>query len=608
MMRARLVLLVIAAFAPLCAQQPALPGLAFDEKDPAVQARLNAARRSDPLLGAMLQEMSRARNLRSLGESIYYLEVNVDDAEGFGVSAALGSIFAPTHMRVRPIRVLARVGSEKFDNTNSIFSDYYSGTRYDSDTLPLDNDPLALRQGFWLSIDRAYKTAVEALGRKAAALRGVNAADQLPDYWTQPPRILIEEPRRFKVDEELWTSRVRTLSTIFGDYPTITSSSVEFESSQGTFYHADSTGSVVRVPDEMAIFRVRASLQAPDGTNLYDGSALSSLDPAKMPAEKDLRSAVEAVAKNLSALAAAPTGESYTGPVLFDAQAAAQLFGEVFGAHLGVSRRPVSEPGRNIPAPISEMDGRIGSRVLPEWMSLTDDPTLHSYKNQPLLGYYPVDLEGIYPAPLKLVENGVLKTLITSRQPVKGVNAPNGRGRLPGVFGLKLPRISNLLVSASKTETDDQLKQRLIELIKTQSKPYGILVRKMDFPSSGSMQDLRRVGARAGRSGGSARPISSPILIYQVFPDGSEKLVRGLRFRSLGTRSFKDILAAGDREAVFNFVDNGAPLALMGAGNFIVGCSVVSPSLLFDELELESGEDDLFKTPVVPPPPVTASK
>lgn len=580
-------------------RKPAEP---MDSKLPASLARFTVVVESDPVVRAIYEEVLRAKSLRALGQDPYYIEVAVDDAEAFSVSATLGAAFAPSRSRVRPVRSLIRVGSPQFDNTNSIFSDYFSGSRFDSGSLPLDNNVTVLRHALWLSLDRAYKTAVEALGRKQAAVRGVTSSENLPDFWPAEGKFLLEELRPVRIDEDAWKAKVKALSALFLAYPEITSSSVDYQLSGGTTYLMNTEGTFVRVPDQIAMLSVRASRQTVDGTLIYDGYCHSVLDPSQFQSEAEIRQSVEAVAKNVTAVAAAPVGESYTGPVLFDGTAAAQIFGEVFGSHLGVVRRPVSEPGRNMSVPISEFDGRIGSRVLPDWMDLVDDPTLTEYKKRPLAGHYRADLEGVFPAPLKLVEKGVLKALLTTRQPVKGMTASNGHARLYAGLGLKVARISNLFVTASKTEPEAQLKTRLLDMIKQQSKPYGLIVRKMDFPSTGSVDELRRIVARSGRSGG-GRPVSTPILAYKVFPDGREELVRGMNFRSLSTRAFRDIVAAGDQEHQFNYIDNGAPLALTGAGNYIVGCSVVSPSVLLEELELEPGNEDRPKPPLVPPPP-----
>jgi len=573
--------------------------------DSAAVVKARTAAMSDPLLRAILEEVARAKTLRSLGEAIYYIEISSDDAEAFSLQASLGSTFAPTRNRLRPVRIHVRVGGPNLDNTNSIYSEYYSGTRFDPESLPLDNDLMPLKQQLWLGLDRAYKTAIEAFGKKGAAMRGVTITDPMPDFWSSAPVTILSDTRRPKIDEELWTNRTRSLSAIYQNYPEITASSVEVNISQGLLYVFNTLGTIARVPDQVFILRTVASRQAPNGMFLYDGASALSTDLANLPSESELRQVTEGVAKNVMAMAAAPMGEAYVGPVLFAGAAAGQIFGEVIGSQLGILRRPVMEQGRQMGMPPSELDGRIGARVLPEWMDLVDDPTLREYNKRQLLGYYQVDLEGTQPQRVVAVEKGVLKSLLTSRQPIRGMSETNGHARLPGQFGVKTARISNLFVKAAKSESDEKLKARLIDMIRQQGKPYGMLVRKMDFPSSGSAEELRRIASRAGRSGGGGYPVSTPILLYRVFPDGREELVRGLRFRALSARSFRDIVACGDQEAQFNYLDNGAPMALNGAGSYVVGCSVIAPSILFEELELEPSVDDLPKPPVVPPPPVS---
>lgn len=572
--------------------------------DPAVVQKVNAALNTDPVLRAMAEELGRAKSLRALGEAVYFAEISADDAESFSVGATLGAAFAPQRNLLRPLRPLVRVGSPRLDNTGSIFSDFYSGSRFDTGALPLENNVFALRHALWLALDRAYKTAYEALGRKAAALRGVTQSEPMPDFWPATPVVVLETPARVRIDDAAWTQRVKQLSAVFAAWPAITASGVDFQALQGVSYYINTEGSIVRTNDRIAFLHVRAALQAADGMLLYDGDSVESLDPARMPPEEELRRAVEAVARNVDALARAPLGESYAGPVLFEGPAAAQIFAEVFGANLGITRKPVAEPGRTIPVLASELEGRLGLRVLPEWMDLVDDPGAREFQGRPLLGFYLVDLDGIRPSRLTVVEKGVLKTLLTTRQPVRGLDGPNGRSRLPGPFGVKIPRISNLFVQASHTESEPSLRQRLIELAKKSGREYAIVIRKTDFPSQGSLEDLRQQAAQAGRSGAGGRPVSAPVLAYRVYADGREELVRGLRFRGLGTRHFRDILAAGDRLHQFDYLDNGAPLALTGAGSYVVGCSVISPSVLFEELELEPATGDLPKPPVVPPPPL----
>src|SRR5439155_17281909 len=260
--------------------------------------------------------------------------------------------------------------------------------------------------------------------------------------------------------------------------------------------------------------------------------------------EVEMARGAAALAENVIALAKAPMGETYNGPVLFEREAAAQIFAQIIGRNLALTRRPVMEPGRPGSFPNSELEGRFGARILPEWMDIVDDPTQAEWRGRPLFGHYEVDSDGVVPKPLSLVEKGILKTFLLTRQPMRGFNGSNGRARLPGGFGANNAAFGNLFIHASETVPPAELKRKLIDIVKTRNKPYGIIVRKMDYPSSASFEELRRLLSAA--NSGSTKPVSIPILAYRVYPDGREELVRGLRFRGFNARSFKDILAASD--------------------------------------------------------------
>jgi TldD protein len=350
---------------------------------------------------------------------------------------------------------------------------------------------------------------------------------------------------------------------------------------------------------------MRAYGLAADGASVRDAEAIQSFEITGIPSDVDLRRQATELANNVTALAQAPAGEAYSGPVIFESRAAAQLFGQLLGDNLTITRKPIAEPSRPAPYLPSELENRIGSRVLPEWMDVVDDPTQTEFHGHTLFGHYLYDMEGIAPKPLTLIEKGVLKTFALTRSPVvKGFESSNGRGRMPGAFGHNGPGFGNLFVRASKTVPAADLKKKLIELCKQQNRPYGILIRKMDFPSSASIDELRRMSASVAQSGGGTRPVILPLLTYRVYLDGREELVRGLRFRGLSTRSLKDISAASDENYILDFMDSPAPFALMGAGNFITNASVIAPAILFDELELEPIQEDLPKLPIVPPPPL----
>jgi TldD protein len=127
----------------------------------------------------------------------------------------------------------------------------------------------------------------------------------------------------------------------------------------------------------------------------------------------------------------------------------------------------------------------------------------------------------------------------------------------------------------------------------------------MDFPSSASLEEVRRLLSNSAQAGG--HPVSAPVLVYKVYPDGREELVRGLRFRGLNARSLKDILAAGDDNNVFEFLNNQAPFALIGGANYVAESCAVAPSVLIDDLELHPLEEEPPKLPIVPAPDLRAA-
>jgi len=556
----------------------------------------------DPILRAMHDELARSRQMSISGlEAPYYIAYGVDDQETFTVSATLGGLLVKRREHFRDPDVQVRVGDYKFDNTN-FAGRGIGGTNYDLGRFPLENAYPVLRRYWWLETDSAYKSAVEQLSRKRAAIRNVNQTEELHDLAHAEPMHYVRDFRPLTIDESAWANRVRALSAVFAEYPEIKTSSVELESSTGGYYMVNTEGTEVKIPETVTVLRVRATAQSSDGMTTRDAVTFQALDAAHMPGDAELTRGVNTLAKNVVALAHAPKGEDYSGPVLFEGTAGAQVFAEVLGKNLTLTRRPVIEGGRGGSAISSELEGRIGSRILPDSYEVVDDPTQKEWRGKALFGSYEMDREGVAPKPLNIVKDGKLQTFLLTRQPVKGFEGSNGRARLPGAFGAHYASVSNLFVSSTETTPAAELKKKLIELIQQRNKPYGIIVRRMDFPSTAPFDEARRL---IQASQGSAHPVSAPVLVFKVFPDGHEELVRGMRFRGLTARSLKDILATGDDAAAFEYMDNSAPFSLVGGASFSAEACVVAPSVIFDDLELRPVEEEQPKIPLVPAPDIT---
>jgi len=564
---------------------------------------IGVAQDTDVLLKAMKDELARSKELFSLGlEPPYFMEYRVEDTVSSGVAATLGALVETREDAYRIPTVRVRVGNYNFDSTNHIYSQVYLGSRYDPERLPLDNDYLALRRAFWLGTDRAFKTAEDAIARKRSSLKNMSVPDPLPDFSkAQPNQAILPFPHR-DVSIGPWKDRIVKLSAVFSGYPLVLTSGVELTQSQSVNYVLNSEGTALRTPEDVSYIRIVARGLASDGSDVHEARVYQAFEPNDLPSEDELMKGTKEVADRVSALAQAPLGEAYDGPMLFEAPAAAQLFGQLLGDNLKVTRKPIADPGRTVPYVPTELENRIGSRVLPDWMSVVDDPTQTSWHGQNLLGHYLYDMEGVAAQPVTLVDKGILKNFLLTRTPVyKDYPGSNGHARLPGSFGARAPGFGNLFIRSSQTTPAADMKQRLIQMCHDRNKPYGILIRQLDYPSSASIPELRRLLQAAG----SDRPVAPPLLAYKVYPDGREELLRGVRFRDVSTRSLKDIAAVSDESYVFGLIDSDAPFALMGAGSFITTASVIAPAVLFDELELEPVQEEVPKPPIVPAPPLS---
>jgi TldD protein len=469
----------------------------------ALSAGVMLAVQTDPVFDAMQAELKRSMTLTlNQLDKPYYLSYTVDDEHTWSASATLGGLISSGSNDFRVLRLHIRVGDYKFDNTNWTGANA-AGPRYNLRNFPIeDGNPLVLRQYLWLATDSAFKGSLQSIARKRAALRNVTVSEELPDFAPAPPFVEMHDYQPVKFDAKSWNDRTRRISAVFSGIPGLRNSGVEFSAVDSLHRFVSNEGTQVRVQESMATVEIQAAAQAPDGMIVRDLAVFYTRDPARMFPEEELKKSAQSVGEQVLKIAAAPLGDNYTGPVLFEGAASPQLMAEILGRNLHISRKPVAAPGAAAQAATTDLEGRRGVRIMPEFFDVTDDPT------QPLFGHEEVDDEGVPDKPLSLVEKGVLKDFLRTRQPVRGYDESNGRARLAANYGAETPVPTNLLIRARETSSIADLKKKLIDLIQQRGLPYGMIVRKMDFPSSAGIDEARRI-LSAGAAGGSSRPVST---------------------------------------------------------------------------------------------------
>ena len=572
-----------------------------------------AQAQNDAVLRAMRDELNRSMQNLQLEklEKPYFIAYRVQEKSAADVTAAFGAVVASSAMRLRFLTVEVRVGSPKMDNTNFLSMSFLSrgglaGGFGGTAQLPLEDNYKELRRQIWLATDNAYKKALEDLSRKRAALQNKTSAEELPDFSTQKPNTVIEPYAPAKIEVSSLESLARNLSAVLKSSPNIFTESAHVTADRTYTWYINSEGTTFTRVSPTASAVLLAETQAADGAPLRDFVAAYGHSLNDLPSVSELEKRAAAMGERLEKLRTSASVDHYNGPVLFVGQAAAELFGQVLAPAMLAVRRLVSD------APQFEMlsaqmenpfQDRLGGRVLPEFMSVADDPTVRQYQQKPLLGSTRVDDDGVSTRRTVLVENGVLKTLLTTRTPVTGILQSTG-SRRGGTVGP-----TNLVVTVSQGLSDEQLKAKLQHIIKQRELPFGIVVERLANPLTANPEDVMTslMGSMIPGQGGG--PTQSALIAYKFFPDGREELVRSVTLQGVDTTAFKDIVAASATPIVYSVpflsMRNSVFSAFSGGSLAEASAPLVSfvvPSLLFDDVSLKPAVKENPKLPLSPRP------
>ena len=510
---------------------------------------------SDILIKAMEDELSRSvtqLQLKELGKP-YFVEYGISDIETFVISSKFGALLSSGIDKTRTASIQVRIGDYDFDNTNL----YSSGAFSSVIPLALDDDYESIRRDLWLATDVVYKSTIEQISSKRAFLQNNGLEEKLPDFTREKPTISIQPRQKLEVDSAKWDKIVRELSAVFRKYPELTESSVTFYARLENRYLVNNEGTRLREPSLLISVNIYAETITPDNLKITPSRHIFAKQFDKLPNAQELNQTAEKLAQDLTKLRNAPIfDETYIGPVLFTERASIQLFSQLLAPNFADERRSLSARGGEG----GVFAERINRRILPPNLSIVDDPTVEEISGYPLIGAYKYDLQGIPAKPLQVVENGILKTLFSTRVPTKKSQNSNGRAR----SGQGGPHISNLIIQSKEGKTFAELKQELINSCKAQSLPYGMLFREIDstFYSTGSS-------------------LSPPILAYKVYvEDGREELVRNISIDDFPVRELRQLLAVGNDQNSLNHLNGN------GQRGIGVPYSVTAPSVLMDEIVL----------------------
>jgi TldD protein len=523
-------------------------------------AAAHEAAKGDTLLEALLTELDRSSEHLKMDQvkAPYYIEYRVSDVDDFSAEAAFGSIRESDRSHLRVLRVVVRIGDYKQDS-------YYNQGLGTASILPLDNDPIALRRQIWLLTDEAYKSAADAYAEKLSALKQFTA-DPTPieDFARAPIVSSVGETVKLRIDQQNWDKTLQDVTDLYEQYPEIQSVSASAHFVAVNEYFVNSEGTIVRQGRTTATVTLNGSTQAPDGMRLARSPYWTEEHAEDLPTRDKLLQESKTMLDTLKALRTAPiVEESYRGPVLFAPDASNDVIAGLVGVNVVGHKPQLGRPNRTTGAFATSYK----TRVLPKFVTVVDDPTLTAFEGKKLVGSYGVDSEGVKAQSVTLVDQGMLESYLTSRQPLRDFPDSNGHGRAtPG--GAPIPGLGVLMIKSSEPESPKDLNEKLKQMAAAADKPYGYRVDTLG-------------------------PGNAPRLLYRVYvKDGHEELVRGAVFNELDVRALRnDLSAVGNDPLVSNRL-SGTPQ------------TIICPSLLFDELEVKRADTTKEKLPEYPAPDI----
>jgi TldD protein len=517
----------------------------------------------DPVLKAMVTELKRSQEKLQLGqmERPYYIDYQVTDLQDYQADATLGALREEQLNAGRLVRVVVRIGGYKQDS-------YFGEGTGSTEIMPMDNNEMALRHQLWLATDKAYKAALSGLTEKQAALKNVVTENDVADFSQERPTQFFHELANLDADQGSWKELLRSTSGFFRQEPSLESSNASLHFRVLNRYFVNTEGAVLRSGTPIYYYGLSASAQADDGLRIDRNHGYVVTRPEELPGKEQIEKDARKLIASFAELRKAPLVEDdYRGPVLFSADAATALFERLVAPNILGLRPELGTSARTR----GDYNSYFKSRVLPEFFTVIDDPSARKIDGVTLAGSYDVDDEGVAAQKVTVIDKGVLVNYLLDRQPIRDFPHSNGHGR-SSLAAAPRPQISNLIFTASNSIPFNELKARLIQMCKDQGRPYGYYVE-------------------------TTGPQLAPRLLWRVYAnDGHMELVRGAVFKELDARALRnEILAAGNETYVYNRIEP-------------VPSSIVGPSLLFNELDIQRANRTREKLPQYPAPQLSSQK
>jgi TldD protein len=566
------------------------------------------------IVDAIAEEMDRAMARLELPDAPkpFHISYKITEVEVNDAVASLGFVTNWKGRHFVNIECRVRVKFEGVDNGNFAIPreeeiDGSAGTN-----LPLEATPRTARRAAWLVTDQAYKEALMQLRAKLDARTAGGVGATATSVWSDVKPIVSEDPVRVPALEDLATiqARAEKLSAQFRGQPQIRDSRVAVTSYLERRWYLASEGTSTHDTRRASGIIMVVAGQANDGQELAQYYSRYGATAADLPSDAELEVAGKQLASNLTALIAAPLITRYTGPVLFEGDAAVGVvrFGlapQLDGTPLSMGLSPQEAKRFG-----GELIDKIGARVTAPMLSVVDDPTATISAGASVIGGYHIDDEGVPPEPVQVIKDGTLLSLLTARTVGKDGEHSNGHARRVAPGGAFHGTATNLIVTGKAGLTAAALQKKLLAEVKSAGTGYGVAIRLLDDAAMTATTELAK--RELIQLVSNADPDLPPptLLAYRVTANGKRELVRGAQLGELPIKAWRDVIAVSKTVTVRNFLASTQSFLEHKIGGVDEGfvpssgieSSVATPDLLFKELDIVPSTMGLRARPMIPAP------
>jgi len=539
----------------------------------------------DPLLSALADELEAADEAWSeQDDAPYYLAYRAVEMHRFNIGARFGALARSTDRRNITLDVTARVGSPELDSTHPMRDEsFFDRNWHRGFAIAGSGPPEAIRATIWEASNIEIRDAQEAWHKLQTDQRvKVDEADDADDFSAADPVVDLRDRAAIELDRGAWEEVLVEVSAALDSHPDIHQSQADLHAVAENHYLATSEGTQIRHPRSWLRVSIQTRTRAEDGMDIRIYRWKDVHDPAALPNKEDLLSWADSLVEHTIALREAPLGEPYDGPILFRGPAAGVFIHEVIGHRVEGHRQKDEDEGQTF-------KDKVGTKLLPDSISIYDDPSIEFYAGEALNGYYAYDQEGQPAQRAWIVRDGVFEGFLMSRSPIDidGFEHSNGHGR---AATLRQPtsRMANTIVASNNPVPFAELRKRLLDEVREQGRDHGLIIDELagGFTLTGRVfPNTFNIRATYG---------------WKVYTDGRpDELIRGIDLVGTPLVALSSVVAAGDDPGVFN--------GFCGAESGSVPNAAVSPSLLIRQLEIQKKETGSDRPPLLPKPKAPGS-